>query len=191
MSHNSIIDGATDPKLFMEAMMGEMKRVMRLELEQIHERIDRMENTCVGQPQPAPNVQRRERVQPRHEAEDDKEFNEGGFEEEDERRSAELYLPRLLCPTLCCAKSGYNNRLSPVIPKDIGFVSRFKQRVAVSIPIEPVHRDDLGDFLDYGFRYKLAWILGLQKWILVNMYAREHVGACLESRGHALASGEP
>lgn len=25
MSHNSIIDGGTDPKLFMEAMMGEMK----------------------------------------------------------------------------------------------------------------------------------------------------------------------
>lgn len=45
MSHNSITDGATDPKLFMEAMMGEMKRVLRLELEQIHERIDRMENT--------------------------------------------------------------------------------------------------------------------------------------------------
>ncbi|GMN74605.1 hypothetical protein TIFTF001_055019 [Ficus carica] len=37
MSHNSIIDGGTDPKLFVEAMMGEMKRVMRLELEQIHE----------------------------------------------------------------------------------------------------------------------------------------------------------
>ncbi|GMN70909.1 hypothetical protein TIFTF001_055101 [Ficus carica] len=37
MSHNSIIDGGTDPMLFMEAMMGEMKRVMRLELEQIHE----------------------------------------------------------------------------------------------------------------------------------------------------------
>lgn len=87
MSHNSITDGATDPKLFMEAMMGEMKRVMRLELEQIHERIDKMENTRVEQPQPAPNVRRRERVQPRHEAEDYEEFNEGGFEEEDERRS--------------------------------------------------------------------------------------------------------
>ncbi|GMN58160.1 hypothetical protein TIFTF001_027265 [Ficus carica] len=56
MSHNSIIDGATDLKLLMEAMMGEMKHVMRLELEQIHERIDWMENTRVEQPQPAPNV---------------------------------------------------------------------------------------------------------------------------------------
>ncbi|GMN22238.1 hypothetical protein TIFTF001_047394 [Ficus carica] len=47
MSHNSIIDGGTDPKLFMEAMMGEMKRVMRLELEQIHEQIKWMENPRV------------------------------------------------------------------------------------------------------------------------------------------------
>ncbi|GMN73364.1 hypothetical protein TIFTF001_055718 [Ficus carica] len=79
MSHNSITDSATDQKLFMEAMMGEMKRVMRLELEQIHERIDRMENTRVDQPQPAPNVRRRERVQPRHEAEDYGEFNGSRF----------------------------------------------------------------------------------------------------------------
>ena len=87
MSHNSNTDGATDPKLLMEAMLGEMRRVMRIELEQIHERIDQMENTRVEQPQPAPNERRRERVQPRHVAEDYEEFNEGGFEEEDERHS--------------------------------------------------------------------------------------------------------
>ena len=79
MSHNSITDGGTDPKLFMEAMMGEMKRVMRLELEQIHERINRMETTRVDQPQPIPNVRRRERVQSRHEAKDCKEFNGSRF----------------------------------------------------------------------------------------------------------------
>ena len=28
-------------------------------------------------------------------------------------------------------------------------------------PIEPVHRDDLGDFLDYGFRHKLVWFVSL------------------------------
>lgn len=39
------------------------------------------------QPQPVPNVRRRERVQPRHVAEDFEEFNEGGFEEEDDRHS--------------------------------------------------------------------------------------------------------
>lgn len=79
MSHNSIIDGGTDPKLFMEAMMGEMKRVMRLELEQIHEQIKRMENTRVDQPQPTPNVRGREKVQWRHKAEDCKEFNGSRF----------------------------------------------------------------------------------------------------------------
>ncbi|GMN73737.1 hypothetical protein TIFTF001_055736 [Ficus carica] len=63
----------------MVAMMGEMKRVMGLELEQIHGRIDRMENTRVDQPQLAPNVRRRERVQPRHEAEDYEEFNGSRF----------------------------------------------------------------------------------------------------------------
>ncbi|GMN70075.1 hypothetical protein TIFTF001_039119 [Ficus carica] len=62
----------------MEAMMGEIRRLLRLELEQIHARIDRMENTRVKQPQPDPNVRRMERVQPRHEAEDYEEFNAGG-----------------------------------------------------------------------------------------------------------------
>ena len=60
---------------------------MRLELEQVHERIDRMENTCVEQPQHAPNVHRREIVQPRHVVVDLVEFNDGGFEEEDDRHS--------------------------------------------------------------------------------------------------------
>ena len=67
--------------------MSEMRRVMRMELEHIHEQIDRMENTHVEQPQPTPNERRRERAQPRHVAEDYEEFNEGGFEEEDERHS--------------------------------------------------------------------------------------------------------
>ncbi|PKI61542.1 hypothetical protein CRG98_018038 [Punica granatum] len=64
MSHNSsksIPEGATelaDSKVLMEAMMSEMRRVMRLELEQVHERIDRMENTGVEQTRNAPNVRR-------------------------------------------------------------------------------------------------------------------------------------
>jgi hypothetical protein len=36
----------TDPKVFTEAMMSEMRRVMKMEMEQIHERIDQMENRC-------------------------------------------------------------------------------------------------------------------------------------------------
>jgi hypothetical protein len=31
-----------DPKVFMEAMMSEMRRVMKMEMEQVHERIDHM-----------------------------------------------------------------------------------------------------------------------------------------------------
>ncbi|GMN64820.1 hypothetical protein TIFTF001_033906 [Ficus carica] len=37
--------GAADPKLLMEAMMGEMRRMLRGELEQLHERVDQIENT--------------------------------------------------------------------------------------------------------------------------------------------------
>ncbi|GMN65973.1 hypothetical protein TIFTF001_036656 [Ficus carica] len=49
-----------NPKVLMEAMMSEMRRVLRLELEQVHERIDQKENIRVEQPQNAPNVRRRE-----------------------------------------------------------------------------------------------------------------------------------
>jgi hypothetical protein len=50
MTHNSgksIAEDDTklaDPKGFMEAMMSEMRRVMKMEMEQIHEWIDQMEN---------------------------------------------------------------------------------------------------------------------------------------------------
>jgi hypothetical protein len=40
----------TDPKVFMEAMMSEMKRVLKMEMEQIHKRIDQMENRREEQP---------------------------------------------------------------------------------------------------------------------------------------------
>ena len=33
-----------DPKMFLEAMMSEMRRVMKMEMAQVHERIDQMEN---------------------------------------------------------------------------------------------------------------------------------------------------
>ena len=35
---------AGDPNLHMQALVGELRRVMRLELEQVHERMDRIEN---------------------------------------------------------------------------------------------------------------------------------------------------
>ncbi|OWM89121.1 hypothetical protein CDL15_Pgr026284 [Punica granatum] len=90
MSHNSatsIPEGATelaDPKVLMEAMMSEIRRVMRLELEQVHERIDQMENIHVEQPQNIPNARRRERVQPREVRFEDEENYGPGFVEEDD-----------------------------------------------------------------------------------------------------------
>ena len=33
-----------DPKMFLEAMMSEMRRVMKMEMAHVHERIDQMEN---------------------------------------------------------------------------------------------------------------------------------------------------
>ncbi|KAA8546943.1 hypothetical protein F0562_003372 [Nyssa sinensis] len=102
MSHNSArssTEDATalaDPKVFMEAMMSEMWRVMRLELEQVHERIDQMENVCEKQPQNVPNLRRRERVQLRELKVEDEEPYGAGFDEKDDRDSivgkSELFL---------------------------------------------------------------------------------------------------
>ena len=33
-----------DPKVFLEAIMSEIRRVMKMEMAQVHERIDQMEN---------------------------------------------------------------------------------------------------------------------------------------------------
>jgi len=73
-----------DPKMFMEAMMSEMRRVMKMEMEQIHERIDQMENRREEQPQNGRNFRRRERVPPR---EEDEERYGSGFDEEEDRGS--------------------------------------------------------------------------------------------------------
>jgi hypothetical protein len=67
MSHDSGKSIAKDdtklanPKVFMEAMMSEMRRVMKMEMEQVHERIDQMENRREEQPQNGRNLRRRER----------------------------------------------------------------------------------------------------------------------------------
>ncbi|PKI54082.1 hypothetical protein CRG98_025525 [Punica granatum] len=93
MSHNSvksILEGATElaeSKVLMEAMMSEMRHVMRLELEQVNERIDQMENTHVEQPRNATNVRRRERVQPREVRVEDEDNYGASFAEEDDRDS--------------------------------------------------------------------------------------------------------
>ena len=66
--------GFVDPKLAMEALVGEMRRMMKTELDLIHERLDRVENANRG----------RERVLPREVVFD--EFDELDMEEEDNRR---------------------------------------------------------------------------------------------------------
>jgi hypothetical protein len=73
-----------DPKVFMEAMMSEMRRMVKMEMEQIHERIDQMENRREEQPQNSHNLRRRERVPPR---EEDEERYGSGFDEEEDRDS--------------------------------------------------------------------------------------------------------
>ena len=66
----------------MEVLMGEMKRVLKANMGQVHEQIDRVENARMEQPQNTPNVHRRERVQPR-EVRVDEEYYGDGFNEED------------------------------------------------------------------------------------------------------------
>jgi hypothetical protein len=73
-----------DLKVFMEAMISEMRRVTKMEMEQIHERIDRMENRREKQPQNGRNSCRRERVPLR---EEDEERYGSGFDEEEDRDS--------------------------------------------------------------------------------------------------------
>ena len=53
MSQNreKIVADGVDPKLLMEAMMGKMRCLIRQELEEVHERLDRMENSRQESPQ--------------------------------------------------------------------------------------------------------------------------------------------
>ena len=61
---------ATTQNLQIQALMGKMRRMMRGELELIHERLDRVENTRARQPQPVPQARRRERARVRGEIDD-------------------------------------------------------------------------------------------------------------------------
>ena len=66
--------GVVDPKLAMEALVGEMRRMMKTELDLIHERLDRVENVNRG------------RERPLHRDVLFDEFDEVNMEEEDNRR---------------------------------------------------------------------------------------------------------
>ena len=61
---------ATTQNLQIQALMGEMRRMMRAELELIHEHLDQVENARVGQSQPVSKACRRERAPTRGEIDD-------------------------------------------------------------------------------------------------------------------------
>ncbi|RVW78956.1 hypothetical protein CK203_052381 [Vitis vinifera] len=69
-----------DLKFLTKALIGEMRRVLRARMEQVHERIDQVENACVEQPKNALNVHREVRVE-------DEEYYGGSFDKEDDQNS--------------------------------------------------------------------------------------------------------
>ena len=89
MSRNSQseVQGGTDPKLQMEALIGEMRRMMKADMDQLHERMDRMENINRGQQQIPLNGQRRERAAQRPAEHYIEEFNEEYDDEDYDRHS--------------------------------------------------------------------------------------------------------
>ncbi|KAL5537406.1 hypothetical protein UlMin_046032 [Ulmus minor] len=90
-----------DPNLQMQALLGEMRRMMRAELEPIHERLDRVEaGTPREQQHDIPNRQQGGRV-PRRNVEEEAEsefdepyFNRGRFEHGYGNREARMGRPR-------------------------------------------------------------------------------------------------
>ncbi|KAK0598644.1 hypothetical protein LWI29_036599 [Acer saccharum] len=74
-----------DLKLWKEALVGEMRRMMKGELDQLHERLDQVENARAEQPQPIPQAHRRERVPVREEVNDY--YGDDNDMEEDDRMS--------------------------------------------------------------------------------------------------------
>ncbi|KAL5776923.1 hypothetical protein ACOSP7_009849 [Xanthoceras sorbifolium] len=89
MSKESASDevlGKVDTKFIMEALTREMGRLLRAEMEPIHERLDRVENTRAEQPPPVPQARRRERVPVREEVHDY--YGDDNDIEEDDRMSS-------------------------------------------------------------------------------------------------------
>ncbi|KAM7489359.1 hypothetical protein LguiB_026843 [Lonicera macranthoides] len=73
----------TIPNLQVQALLGEMRKMLRTEMEMVHERIDRIENTQIEQSNNAP-TRRRRRIQPREARVEDDESYDGGFEDDDD-----------------------------------------------------------------------------------------------------------
>ncbi|PON42002.1 hypothetical protein PanWU01x14_285340 [Parasponia andersonii] len=79
--------GVGDPKFLIEALIDEMRRVMRAEMEQVHELIDIIENRHMEQPQIAPNMHGKRRFQHRKVKVEDEEYYRDTFGDEDNRDS--------------------------------------------------------------------------------------------------------
>ncbi|PON47407.1 hypothetical protein PanWU01x14_244910 [Parasponia andersonii] len=86
-NNSSDTSGVGDPKLLMEALIGEMRRVMRATIKYVHERMDRIENSHVEQPQIAPNMRGRGRFQHREVRAEDEEYYRDTFSDEDDQDS--------------------------------------------------------------------------------------------------------
>ena len=78
-----------DPKFMMEALMNEMKRMMRGEMDQIHKRLNQIEFNQVDQPRNTTNGHQRRKVQPREDRTENVEFNREGFDEDDDRNPSQ------------------------------------------------------------------------------------------------------
>ena len=88
MSQNNDAETPADPKLYVEALVGEMRRMMKNELAQINERLDRVENT--NRRPPRGELHRRNPT--RHAATHSEDFSEGDI---DEAYNSDASIPRL------------------------------------------------------------------------------------------------
>ena len=64
--------------------MNEMKRMMKGEMDQIHEQLDHIESNQVDQPRNTTNGHQRKKCQPREDITENHEFNHEGFDEDDD-----------------------------------------------------------------------------------------------------------
>ncbi|KAK0601078.1 hypothetical protein LWI29_021103 [Acer saccharum] len=92
-----------DLKIWKEALVGEMRRLMREELYHLHERLDQVENARAEQPQLVPQARGRQRVPVRREVND---YYGDEYGEEEESDHFELLSHACDVPHICEAANG-------------------------------------------------------------------------------------
>ena len=65
--------------------MNEMKRMMKGQMDLIHERLDHIESKQVDHPRNTTNRHQRKKVQPREDRTENDEFNQEGFDEDNDQ----------------------------------------------------------------------------------------------------------